>query len=68
MDGNVYIEEYYYEFESLPPLFYEKVVSLENKVIAEMNINDIVSLGHLYKVDIFNIRVGLNIFQRLILI
>jgi hypothetical protein len=49
MDGNVYIEEYYYEYESLPPLFYEKVVSLENKIIAEMNIDNVVDLGHLYK-------------------
>jgi hypothetical protein len=58
MDGDAYIEKYYYEYESLPPLFYEKVVSLENKIIAEMKVNDFVNLGRLYKsgVEHFSMR------------
>jgi hypothetical protein len=50
MDGNVFIEDYYYE--SLPPLYYEDVIMLENRVLNEMNIDDIISLGILYKVGV----------------
>lgn len=50
MDGEAYIEDFYYEFEALPPLFYEKIVNLENRIINEIKIDDIVSLGCLYKV------------------
>jgi hypothetical protein len=50
MDGDAYIESFYYEFESLPPLFYQKVVDLENRIISDRKMEDIVSLGYLYKV------------------
>jgi hypothetical protein len=43
-------EEYFYE--ALPPLFYEEVVTLENRIINEMNVDDVISLGCLYKLGV----------------
>ena len=64
MDGNSFIENYYYEFETLPPLFFQKIIDLENALYSESNVELIMDLGYLYKVNIFINSVGLSISHK----